>query len=123
MGSVGLFLIHNIGNLLRSIQTGSQVCDILWSRHYKELVSAQNDASNQLVIWKYPTLDKFTTLPGHSQRPMHLALSPDGQTIASLGDDESLKFWKCFATTPGQKPLINNRKRPVQDSTAVSTIR
>jgi cell division cycle protein 20 (cofactor of APC complex) len=54
-------------------------------------------------MWRYPSLEKIISLPGHALRPMHLALSPDGQTVASLGDDESLKFWKCFPFQKGRK--------------------
>ena len=99
-----------IGKLLRTLPTGSQVCDILWSTHYKEIMSAQNCASSQLCIWRYPSLEKITSLPGHLQRPMHLALSPDGQTVASLGDDEALKFWRCFPVAKGQKTLLLNQQ-------------
>lgn len=70
-------------------------------------MSAQNNASGQLCLWRYPSLEKITCLPGHLQRPMHLALSPDGQTVASLGDDEALKFWRCFPVAKGQKTLLD----------------
>lgn len=41
-----------------------QVCSILWSSHYKELISGHGFAQNQLVIWKYPTMAKVAELKG-----------------------------------------------------------
>lgn len=41
-----------------------QVCSILWSPHYKELISGHGFAQNQLVIWKYPTMAKVAELKG-----------------------------------------------------------
>lgn len=45
-----------------------QVCSILWSPHYKELISGHGFAQNQLVIWKYPTMAKVAELKGRWQR-------------------------------------------------------
>jgi len=41
-----------------------QVCAILWSKEYKELVSSHGFAQNQLIIWKYPALTKVAELSG-----------------------------------------------------------
>lgn len=103
----GMVHFHNTnsGILLKSFSTDSQICDLVWSKHYKELLTAQASETNQLVLWKYPSGEKINSLPGHAHRALNLALSPDGQTVASIGDDESLKFWKCFTAEPGQKML------------------
>lgn len=41
-----------------------QVCSILWSANYKELISGHGFAQNQLVVWKYPTMTRVTELKG-----------------------------------------------------------
>jgi WD40 repeat protein len=41
-------------------------------------------------------MQKITELNGHTSRVLHLALSPDGTTIASAAADETLRFWKVF---------------------------
>ncbi|KAJ3257099.1 ubiquitin-protein transferase activating protein [Boothiomyces macroporosus] len=89
----GTIQIHNTvtGKLLQKYESGDQVCQMLWSLHYKEIISAHNCQSKQLRIYKFPEMKLIHTLPGHNVRPMHLALSPDGQTVASIGDDETLK--------------------------------
>jgi len=80
-----------------SIDTGSQVCSLVWSPHEKELVSSHGYAQNQLCLWSYPTLAKKAELTGHSSRVLHLAVSPDGETVVSGAADETLRFWKVFA--------------------------
>ncbi|XP_031565454.1 cell division cycle protein 20 homolog [Actinia tenebrosa] len=91
------------GVCLNSIDTKSQVCSIIWSKEYKELISSHGYAQNQLIIWKYPSMTKVTELTGHSCRVLHMAMSPDGQTVVSAAADETLRLWKCFATNPQKK--------------------
>lgn len=39
---------------------------------------------------------KTAELSGHESRVLHLALSPNGTTVASTAPDETLRFWKVF---------------------------
>jgi cell division cycle protein 20 (cofactor of APC complex) len=39
---------------------------------------------------------KTAELWGHESRVLHLALSPNGTTVASTAPDETLRFWKVF---------------------------
>ncbi|XP_013409650.1 cell division cycle protein 20 homolog [Lingula anatina] len=86
----------NTGACLSSVDTKSQVCSILWSKEYKELVSGHGFAQNQLIIWKYPSMTKVSELTGHTARVLHLSMSPDGSTVVSAAADETLRLWKCF---------------------------
>ena len=49
------------GAVLQSVDTGSQVCSLLWSKHHKELVSSHGFSQNQLCLWHYPTMTKART--------------------------------------------------------------
>ncbi|KAH8263094.1 hypothetical protein KR044_004314 [Drosophila immigrans] len=91
--------VHN-GTLIKSVDSKSQVCSLLFSRHYKELISAHGFANNQLTIWKYPTMVKQADLTGHTSRVLQMAMSPDGSTVISAGADETLRLWNCFAPDP-----------------------
>ena len=42
---------------------------------------------------------KIADLRGHTSRVLHLALSPDGTTVASAAADETLRFWKVFQSS------------------------
>ena len=100
----------NNGTLLQSVDTKSQVCSILWSKEYKELVSAHGYANNEIIIWRYPNMIKIAELTGHTERVLHLALSSDETTIVSAGADETLRLWKCFPPDPNKKSQTPNKK-------------
>ncbi len=113
----------NTGALLNTVDTRSQVCSVLWSPEYRELVSSHGHEQNEVAIWRYPAMVKVAELLGHSDRVLHLALSPDGSTLVSWtnclkfstmsyievsfqvsgGADETLRLWKCFVPDP-RKP-------------------
>lgn len=85
------------GALLSSVDTGSQVCALQWSPFEKELLSSHGYAENQLCLWRYPSMVRVKELKGHTSRVLHLACSPDGQTVVSAAADETLRFWNVFA--------------------------
>lgn len=88
------------GSMLNSIHTSTQVCQLLWSTHYKELVSAHGYSDNNLCVWKYPSMTKVATLQGHMSRVLAMSLSPDGETCVSAAGDETLQFWNVFERAP-----------------------
>jgi len=82
------------------VDTGSQVCNLAWSKNLNEIVSTHGYSLNQIILWKYPSMSKVATLTGHTYRVLYLASSPDGQTIVTGAGDETLRFWNVF---PGAK--------------------
>ncbi|XP_076453735.1 cell division cycle protein 20 homolog [Babylonia areolata] len=94
----------NSGTCIKAVDTKSQVCSVLWSKEHRELVSGHGYSMNQLSLWKYPTMNKITDLVGHSGRILNLCMSPDGQIVASIAADETIRLWKCFAQDKKKKP-------------------
>lgn len=84
------------GASLNKIDTGSQVCNLAWSQNCNEIVSTHGYSLNQIVVWRYPTMSKVTTLTGHTYRVLYLAMSPDGSTVVTGAGDETLRFWQIF---------------------------
>ncbi|GAB6028900.1 hypothetical protein CHUAL_004699 [Chamberlinius hualienensis] len=109
------------GECLSSTDAKSQVCAVLWSKEYKEMISGHGYANNQLVIWKYPSMAKVTELTGHSERILHLAMSPDSSTVVSASADETLRLWNCFAVDP--RKALNEKKMRDKTATFGKTIR
>jgi cell division cycle 20-like protein 1 (cofactor of APC complex) len=96
------------GTLMDSFDTGSQVCNLMFSKTTKELVSTHGYSNHEIIIWKYPTFEKVSTLVGHSSRVLYLALSPSGESIVTGAGDETLRFWHAFPSQerPDNKPNI-----------------
>lgn len=83
-------------HLLRTHDTGSQVCNLLFSSLTSELVSTHGFSQHAINIWKYPSMQQVVSLTGHTYRVLYLAMSPDGQVIVTGAGDETLRFWDCF---------------------------
>lgn len=88
------------GTNLNSLDTGSQVCNLMWSKSVNEIVSTHGYSLNHMIVWKYPSMSKVATLNGHTLRVLYLAMSPNGQTVVTGAGDERLCFWNLF---PGVK--------------------
>ncbi|KAI4327033.1 hypothetical protein L6164_019537 [Bauhinia variegata] len=87
---------------LSCMDTGSQVCNLVWSKNVNELVSTHGYSQNQIIVWRYPNMSKLATLTGHTYRVLYLAISPDGQTIVTGAGDETLRFWNVFPSPKSQ---------------------
>lgn len=95
-----------IGTTTSCVDTGSQVCNLMWAKNVNEIVSTHGYSLNQIILWRYPTMTKIATLSGHTYRVLYLAMSPDGQTIVTGAGDETLRFWNAF---PGTKHKHGSR--------------
>ena len=80
-------------SVIGEYNTGSQVCQILWNKYEKELISSHGNNKNSIYIWSYPKMNKITELNGHLSRALYMAMSPDGCTMVSGASDETLRFW------------------------------
>lgn len=96
------------GAMLNSVDTGSQVCSLLWSNTEKELLSSHGYSQNELCLWKYPSMTKVKELTGHTSRVLHLAASPDGETVVSGAADETLRFWKVFGPNRKARKAVSS---------------
>ena len=68
----------------------------MFSKTTDELISTHGYSLNQIIVWKYPTMEKITTLTGHTFRVLYLAMSPDGASVVTGAGDETLRFWQIF---------------------------
>jgi cell division cycle 20-like protein 1 (cofactor of APC complex) len=78
------------------VDTGSQVCSLLFSSTADEIVSSHGYSQNYIFVWKHSNMRKLATLSGHTSRVLYLAASNDGETIVTGAGDETLRFWKVF---------------------------
>ncbi|KAF9109550.1 substrate-specific activator of APC-dependent proteolysis [Mortierella sp. AM989] len=91
------------GVSIGATNTGSQVCNLAWSKTTNELVSTHGYSQNQIFVWKYPAMQQIAMLTAHTYRVLYLALSPDGQTIVTGAGDETLRFWNVFQKSKSER--------------------
>ena len=80
-------------SVIGEYNTGSQVCQILWNKYEKEIISSHGNSKNSIYVWTYPKMNKIAELNGHLSRALYMAMSPDGCTLVSGSSDETLRFW------------------------------
>ena len=95
-------------SIIGEFNTGSQVCQILWNKYEKEIISSHGNNKNPICIWSYPKMNKITELTGHLSRALYLAMSPDGCTLVSGSSDETLRFWNINEKDTIKKKNENN---------------
>ncbi|VDN05660.1 unnamed protein product [Thelazia callipaeda] len=94
------------GTLCRSEDTSSQVNALAFTPNYKECISAHGYPTNDLKIWKLPSMKCLKTLKGHTERILGLTISPCGQYVMSASSDESLRLWWCFKVDKSSKSKL-----------------
>lgn len=80
--------------LVKTVDTGSQVCSLMYIREGDSLVSSHGFNKFETNIWDSSTMAKKQTLIGHSKRVLYLTAEPDGQTIITGAGDQTIRFWK-----------------------------
>ncbi|CAI4464854.1 BGP_1a_G0019470.mRNA.1.CDS.1 [Saccharomyces cerevisiae] len=81
---------------MSDIDSGSQICNMVWSKNTNELVTSHGYSKYNLTLWDCNSMDPIAILKGHSFRVLHLTLSNDGTTVVSGAGDETLRYWKLF---------------------------
>uniref|UniRef100_A0A6A7G4X9 Cell division cycle protein 20 homolog n=1 Tax=Hirondellea gigas TaxID=1518452 RepID=A0A6A7G4X9_9CRUS len=106
------------GDLLRSVSTKSQICQLLFSPHARELISTHGSPKYQLIVWDYDEMVHIGVLEGHKSRVLHIALDPTGTTLCTASPDETLRLWKVF-----EEPKKKRNPFPCSSSGFTNSIR
>lgn len=80
-----------------TIETGSQVCNMIYCKNTNELVSTHGFSLNSINIWNGKTMKKIGSLQGHTYRVLYLAKSGEEDTIVTGSGDQTLRFWKIYS--------------------------
>ncbi|OAG29494.1 cell division cycle 2, cofactor of APC complex [Nematocida displodere] len=99
------------GSCLDSLDTGSQVCSIVFSERYKEIITTHGYSDNNICVWKFCSMRKIGEMKGHTDRVLFSALSPGGDVLATCAADENLNFWVLFdqnvdRASPGETVVL-----------------
>jgi cell division cycle 20-like protein 1, cofactor of APC complex len=83
------FFTTTTGEEISSVDTGSQVCTLIWSPTSNELASTQGYSTNTVVVWKYPSSKQGFSVG---------AMIRKGRSSLLLVHCVSVRL--CFAVTP-----------------------
>lgn len=88
------------GARVNSIDTGSQISSLNWGSSNsfgREIVATGGYPNNSISIYSYDHKMKVAEIENaHDSRIISGQISPDGTTLATVGGDENLKFYKIF---------------------------
>jgi len=56
---------------LKSVKTESQITSIIWSNHYTELLTTHGYSTNDINVWKFPTMDRISNIKAHDSRILY----------------------------------------------------
>lgn len=112
------FWNSSTGARLGSINTGSQVSSLHWGQTYdsqagmnREIVATGGSPGNAISVFNYDTKHKVAEIPNaHESRICTAQLSPDGMTLATVGGDENLKFYRVFEERRKTKRHYKNER-------------
>lgn len=79
------------------MQTGSQICNLMFIKNGKYLVSSHGYNKFETNIWRYSSngsIIKKQILVGHKDRVLYLTAFPEGDLIVTGSGDETIRFWK-----------------------------
>ena len=100
----------NTLSMVESIDSGSQVCNIAFSKISNEFVTTHGYSENCILLWDSTKMDVISTIRGHSDRVVYLSVGPNGERIVTGSGDEKLMLWKIFSNSLNEKQssLMNN---------------
>lgn len=84
------------GDVISTINTGSQVCNLFWNEEYNEILSTHGFSQNQLALWKGTDLSPIAQFHEHKQRVLFMAVSPDSTRVATAAPNDGMLIWKMF---------------------------
>ena len=91
--------------------TGFPICQLIWNKYEKEIISSHSGGKNSITVWSYPKMNKITELTGHLNRVLYMQMSPDGCTLVSGSSDETLRFWNIN----NRDKIKENNKNKISD--------
>ena len=93
--------------MVNEVDTGSQICNLMYSPVSNELVTTHGYSLNQINLWKWESnggLRKIESIMGHKNRVLYLSGQNSGGKMVTGAGDEELRLWKIFDEEESSAP-------------------
>ncbi|OHS98672.1 hypothetical protein TRFO_34850 [Tritrichomonas foetus] len=80
------------------VQTGSQVCNLYWSRRYYTILSTHGFSQNTIALWRGGDLQNVACFALHKSRVLYTAVSPDEEYALTAAPKDPIYLWNFFAS-------------------------
>ena len=101
------------GEAIAEKQTGSQICSLAYSQRTNDVVTGHGLSRNEINFWKGNDFQKLGTILNHQNRVLYLGFCEQGNTLVSVGADETVRFWTAYSPDDEEEsidsPVIRRR--------------
>lgn len=80
---------------VRYIQTGSQVCNLIWNEQYDTIFSTHGFCQNSICLWS-SQLKMISSIRKHKNRVLYACSSPESTHILTGAPSDKVYIWKMF---------------------------
>lgn len=104
-GAKGLFVYNALtGSELRSVAGATSVRCVAFSKDGRYLATAHGPGGvrgeGSLQVWDTRSWNEVSTLASHTKMCFGLGFAPDGKTLASASDDQTVRLWDLSELAP-----------------------
>ena len=90
---------YSTNSLIKSVDTGSQICNLVFNENMGEVISTHGYSKNEICIWKYDTMERIACFPAHMKRVIYSTISPCAKYLLTGAADESIKMWDLTSSS------------------------
>ena len=88
------------GKTQKTVDIGSQICNVFWNKEYKEIVTTTGTSSNEISLWNDTTLKNVASINNHHDRILYSVMTPDNNNIITITTNDPLRLWNLFPKKP-----------------------
>ncbi|KAI1714223.1 anaphase-promoting complex subunit 4 WD40 domain-containing protein [Ditylenchus destructor] len=107
------------GTTISTLDTGSQVSAILFSKPYKEMITGHGNPNCGVRVWRYNSSKGFefiANLKSSDKRILGLCQNPDRSYVMSTSEDETMHLWRCWKSDSSMTSNLSNSRNGSQSS-------
>ncbi|EAY08010.1 WD repeat protein, putative [Trichomonas vaginalis G3] len=79
----------------KTVQTGSQICNLIWNERYDTILSTHGFSQNSICLWS-SQLKLMNSIKIHKNRVLYSCSSPESTHVLTAAPHDKVYIWKLF---------------------------